>query len=176
MKGILKFKAWQLFLLIIIPSSWIPTNALGGVIRLFGLLIALIWLYSICIYGQDKRIAIGLPRLNLKFFKINILTIPVLAILIYFLSPQSRGESNFKGDDLREFPFMVVFLYFVFAMFQITILAMKTLTTIELNKEVTFKEYYPNLFYTMVFIVGIWILQPKVTRLIAGDESILNSR
>jgi hypothetical protein len=65
---------------------------------------------------------------------------------------------------------MIVALYLLFAMLQTVVFACKTIATIELKREVTFGDYFVNLLLMFFLIIGIWILQPKVTRLIADNE------
>jgi nitrate reductase gamma subunit len=66
----------------------------------------------------------------------------------------------------------VVGLYFVSAFFQAIIFACKTIAKVEYRREVSFSDYFDYFFLMICFVIGIWILQPKVNRLIAPKEEV----
>jgi hypothetical protein len=170
MKRILRFKHWQLFLLIIITSAWTSPSPLKEIINSISFVTMTIWLYAIGFYGQEKLRETNLPTLSLKLFKTNIIIMPILLIIIICLLPEQTGEDVETEFTWQTIMLIPVVLYFFFAAFQTTIFACKTLSTIELKREVKFNDYALNLILILFFIVGIWILQPKVTRLIASDD------
>ena len=87
MERILNFKHWHLFLLIVLTGAWTSPSTTKEIINSISIITALIWIYSIGFYGQAKITELGLPELNLKHFKFNIILIPVLIVLIYIISP-----------------------------------------------------------------------------------------
>jgi hypothetical protein len=48
----------------------------------------------------------------------------------------------------------------------------KTLATLELKREVTFGDYFVNLLLMLFIFVGVWILQPKIARLIVDNDMV----
>ena len=169
MRRILSFKHWQLFLLIPIAAAWTSPSPLKEIINSISLITFTIWVYAVCIYGQEKIIELGLPTLNLRLFKINIIVLPILIILIYIFAPDKpSGELN----PLTIFLILICF-YFIFSFFQVVILASKTLVTLELKREVTFNDYFSTFLLMLFSIVGVWILQPKITRLITNNNELM---
>ena len=57
-----------------------------------------------------------------------------------------------------------------FALFQTIVFSCKTLAMIELKREVNFSDYLVNFILMLFFIIGVWILQPKITKLIAENK------
>ena len=58
-----------------------------------------------------------------------------------------------------------------FALFQTIVFVCKTLAMIGLKREVKFSDYLVNLILMLFLFVGIWILQPKIKKLIADNEN-----
>lgn len=168
MKSILTFRHWQLFLLIVILGAWTSPSPLKEIINSIAMLTFTIWIYSIGIKGQAIVSEMKLKNLNIKLFKTNIYLIPFLYILFLFMAPPDTSEEpEFNFQLLFT---MIVALYLLFAMLQTVVFACKTIATIELKREVSFGDYFVNLLLVFFLIIGIWILQPKVTRLIADNE------
>jgi hypothetical protein len=61
----------------------------------------------------------------------------------------------------------------VLAGFQIFFFAAKTLAKVEYQREVTFNDYFPNFLLIAIPVWGIWILQPKINKLIAVPHPAL---
>jgi len=172
MKRILTFKHWQLFLLIIITGAWTSPSPLKEIINSISLLTFTIWIYAIGVYGQERVATLGLPALNLKLFKTNILVLPILLIIVFILAPEQTADGTQTEFNLQTILLIPIVLYLFFAIFQTIIFACKTLATIELKREVTFADYFVNLILIGILFVGVWILQPKITRLIADNDTI----
>jgi hypothetical protein len=169
MKRILSLKHWQLFLLIVITAAWSSTGPLSEIIHSVSLVTFTCWIYSIGIYGQERVEALHLPTLNTTLFKINIFLFPLLLIIGLIIAPEQTMDTQTEFN-LRAIIFIPIVLYCMFAGFHIVMFAFKTLATIELKREVTFDDYVLNLILTGIFIFGIWILQPKITTLIADTH------
>jgi len=171
MKNILKLKRWQLFLLIVIPSFWVSPSPLQEIINSMSVLFLAIWLYAIGIYGQEKLETLGLPTRNLNLFKINCLLIPIL-LFLFFLYSQGQADIESQSElSLKEILIIPISIYLTFAIFYIIIFASKTIAELELKKEVVIGDYFLNIMFFFSLFFGIWILQPKVTRLIAGNNN-----
>ncbi len=170
MKRILTFKHWQLFLLIVCTGVWTSPSPLEEIVHFVGSLTAIIWIYAIGVYGQEKVQTMGLPTMDLKLFKINSYLIPILFVVVLILMPTITTPVSFADFDLPTILLIPIVLYSFFAVFQTVVFAFKTLATIEHKREVVLADYYVNLILTGFLIVGIWILQPKITRLIADND------
>lgn len=173
MKRILTFKHWQLFSLIVITGAWTSPSPLKEIINSISLVTFTIWIYAIGVYGQERVATLGLPTLNLKLFKTNILLLPILLIIVYTLAPEQKAEDPQTEFSLQTILLMPIALYLFFAIFQTVIFACKTLATIELKRDVTFGDYFVNLILIGILIIGVWILQPKITRLISDKDTRL---
>ena len=173
MKKILKFKHWQLFILIVLTGAWTSPSPLQEIIRFIGLSFFLTWIYAIGIYGQEKLESLKLPTLKTKLFKINIILFPILLIISFLLSPEQTAENTQAKFNTQTILLIPISLYMFFALFQTIVFSCKTLATIELKKEVKFSDYLLNLILILFSIIGVWILQPKITKLIAVTENNL---
>ena len=171
MKKILKFKHWQLFILIVLTAGWTSPSPLQEIVRLIGLTVFLIWVYTIGIYGQEKLESLKLPTLNTKFFKINIVLFPILLIISFLLSPEQTAENTQAGFNAQTILLIPISIYMFFALFQTIVFSCKTLAMIELKRDVKFSDYLVNLILILFLIIGVWILQPKITKLIAETEN-----
>jgi|SRR5690554_5546510 len=171
MKNILKLKHWQLFILIILTGAWTSPSPLKEIINSIGLFTFVIWIYAIGYYGQEKLKSLKLPTLNTKLFNINIVLFPILLIIYLFLSPELTADNIQTEFDTRTILLIPITLYLFFALFQTIVFACKTLAMIELKREVTFSDYLLNFILTLFLMIGIWILQPEITKLIAENEN-----
>ena len=171
MKKILKFKHWHLFILIVLTGAWTSPSPLKEVINSIAFVTFLIWIYSIGIYGQEKLESLKLPTSNTKLFKINIIMFPILLIISFLLSPEQTTENTQTEFNTQMILLIPISLYMFFALFQTIVFACKTLTSIELKKEVKFSDYLVNLILILFFIIGVWVLQPKITKLIVETEN-----
>ena len=169
MKRILSFKHWQLFLLIVITGAWTSPSPLKEIINSISFITFSIWIYAIGVYGHEKIEQMGLPTFNLKLFKANIILVPILILFVVIIAPTPTEEAETKFDLLTAV-LIPIGLYLIFAVFQTVIFACKTLATIELKRQVVFSDYLTNLILVLFLFVGIWILQPKITRLIANEN------
>jgi hypothetical protein len=169
MKRILSFKHWQLFILIFIAGAWVSPSPLKEIVHSISIVSFSIWIYSIGVYGHDRIQQLGLPAMNLKLFKVNALLVPVLLFVALFFVAKQTEDTN-ATSNLLTIIFTPITLYLFFAIFQTVIFACKTLATLELKREVIFSDYSTNLLLMIFIFVGVWILQPKITRLIADND------
>tara|TARA_R110002033_G_scaffold170884_1_gene214658 strand:+ start:69 stop:587 length:519 start_codon:yes stop_codon:yes gene_type:complete len=171
MKKILKFKHWQLFILIVLTGAWTSPSPLKEIINSIALITFLIWIYAIGIYGQKKLESLKLPTLKTKLFEINIILFPILLIVSFLLSPEQTAENTQAEFNTLTILLIPIALYMFFAFFQTIVFACKTISMLELKREVKFSDYLVNLILILFLFIGIWILQPKITKLIAETEN-----
>lgn len=167
---ILKFKNWQLFILIVLNSAFTGPSPLQEIIRCIGLMFFLIWIYAIGVYGQRKLESLKLPNLKTGLFKINILLLPVLLTILGLTIPNEKEHEIQLEFNFQLLTQVLCSLYFFFAFFQTIIFSAKTITMLELKRDVKLSDYILNLVYTIFLLVGIWFLQTKISRLITVNE------
>ncbi|MGB0869916.1 MAG: hypothetical protein ACPGSD_09985 [Flavobacteriales bacterium] len=167
MKSILRFKHWQLFILIVLTGTFVAPSPIQEIVHTVGLITMAIWLYSIVIFGQGKLKMLNIPTLKTKLFKINVVLYPILINIVLFLDHLYAPKQN--ELNVYTILFALIVLYWFFALFHCMWLAIKTITMLELKKEVLFSECLKNLFQFIFLILCIWYLQPKITRLIADN-------
>jgi hypothetical protein len=158
MRTILTIKHWQLVAVIILPAILFSDTSLREIAGAICGLLFLLWIYSIGYLGQKQIRSIGLRPMNLKLFQANVLLLPIL-ILLSRLPLFSGDQSNML--DLVE---MMLGLYSAFAAFQVLLFAGKTIAELEYRRQVSFGEYFMNFLQIIVFILGIWTLQPRINR------------
>lgn len=179
MKQLLSFKAWQLFILIFICGAWVSPSPIKEIINGIAVVTFTLWIYAISVFGQYRIAELGLKLMNVKFFKANVI-IAFGVWLILLIYSGTRGQVNGIYQSTNAFQpinavLNIVVIYVFFAMFQTIIFACKTIAKIELRREVSFGDYFTNLLLMAFFFVGIWILQPKINRLIGTEkEAVLD--
>jgi len=182
MERFLKAKHWQIFMvtiglpiileIILIPFIIIGNNPmvilkimpimmiffLGG---LFG------WFWAIAINLQEK-----LPedlKLKANRFK-TFLLIPTIYFVIFFVfldSIMSGVIENGTEPDPAIIAGVVPFhLFAIFCIFYCLYFVSKTFKTVELQRKVTFSDFAGEFFMIWFFPVGIWILQPKINKMV----------
>jgi hypothetical protein len=168
MRKFLTLKHWHLFLLIVICGAWTSPSPLKEIINSIAVLTFSLWIYAIGVYGQEKIAQLGLSPMNVKLFKINAFIMGLFFIigLFFFSETEPTTSDTFELEDIPV-------LYLFFAIFQTIIFACKTLSKVELRKEVSFGDYFPNLLLLFFFFIGVWFLQPKVNRFITNHEEVL---
>jgi hypothetical protein len=173
MKKLLSFKHWQLFLLFIC-GAWTSPSPLKEIINSAGLVTFTFWIYAIGVNGQYRIEELGLKMMNVKLFKANVIIVGTFCLigLIYAATQAQPNEVNEAPNTFqpKDAIFIVAGLYLFFAIFQTLIFACKTIAKIELRREVSFGDYISNLLMMLFLFVGIWILQPKISRLIATEK------
>lgn len=190
----LKAKHWQLFLVMIgIPMSFyfyfmfnifsqIETRTQpdpNAVIDMFGFFPLIMTLFSCVFFGWFWSIVMGLQdkmpkdvNMNLKRFKIFFF-IPLIYILLLmiaisgmFAGINSDGPSNLPTVFPLAFMLIIpLHLFSIFCMFHSLYFVAKTIKTVELQRETKFEDYAPEFFLLWFYIIGVWIVQPKINRL-----------
>ncbi len=184
MKFLLRLKHWQLFLLTwgfpIIVDIW----SLFEPKILFELFTIMMVFFTIGLLGWVWAIATVLnnklnveTKLNLRIFKI-IFSIPIVYIIAiiswikydsYTLQYESSGGAGASDSSigLSILPFIIVvhLMSLVFIMMGLRFAA-KTLKSVELGRQAKFADYVGEFFLIWFSPVGIWILQPRLNKLV----------
>ncbi|MDD2411860.1 MAG: hypothetical protein RBS19_05400 [Bacteroidales bacterium] len=191
----LKAKHWQLFVLTFGIPMAIQFAMVGFVIfnlathssidsvfmfnymRVFPLVVVLFmgiffaWHWSVAI-GLQKRVPENVT-MKVKKFKVFFF-IPLFymsAFMIFFAVFPGLHMSHNVDSHVGLFIvfFFIVFFLHLFAMFCILYtlyFVAKTFKTVELHREVTFSDFAGEFFLIWFFPIGIWILQPKINKMI----------
>lgn len=191
----LKAKHWQLFLLMVaIPvvlqfvlmaemfsnfafqahpdpvivlsyMKFIPVIGILCIAVLFG------WFWSVAV-GLQNKVPVNIT-MKVKKFKV-FFTFPLvymLAFLTFFSVMMSSLSANNPepGEGLIAGLFAVVVplhLFAIFCFLYTFYFVAKTFKTVELQREVTFGDFAGEFFLLWFYPVGVWILQPKINKMI----------
>jgi len=160
MRKLLSLKHWQLFLLLL-TGAWVSPSPLREIINSIALATLLLWTYSVVIYGHEKLRSKNIHcPLNSTFFRINIIAVALLYPFVIF---------DFSyGDSINLFDIFIALcgLYLLFGLLYATAMAAKTIESLAKGKEAHFADYSLSFFLFLFSIVGVWIIQPKVNKLI----------
>ena len=162
---------WQLCLMMVAPYLVYKFSAFGhnplewGILVLYFLLVVLGWIYSVGVSANRKLPAdLRLPE---SIFTITS-ALPIL-ILVYFvfavLQPLYQGE-------LSRSPSWLVYLHFV-AIFSFAFsiwFSAKQFMTFKLNQKASFTDYYAAFMSMWFGFIGVWYIQPKITRVLARQD------
>jgi len=189
-KKFLKAKHWQIFLIMygipilfqiillgltftsdnpIYIFSTFPIFMIVSVGTLFG------WFWSIGV-GLHNRLPQN-SNLNLKKFKIFFfipliyilfITFSLMTVGIFSDSPPPNGMVGIGIGIL-----IPLHLLSMFCLFYLLYFCSKTIKSIELNRDALFGDYAAEFFLLWFFIIGIWIIQPKIN-IIANESTTSN--
>ena len=143
-------------------------------------------LYMGTLFGWQFSVATGLQKMvpagvHMKvkkfkiFFFIPIAYITSILILVSFIL--STGFSNSKTVEYGFYifiPFLVIIpihLFSMFCIFYCLYFVAKTFKTVELQREVTFSDFMAEFFLIWFFPIGVWIIQPKINKIIRGYDA-----
>ncbi len=178
-----KAKHWQLFVLVMVVPIIIQFILFATVFRsanmngmfVFVLLIALVpvfvllgWFWSIAV-GLNDRLLDGI-KMNLKRFKF-FWTVPLIYFSLLIILFITNGGMRFMSEGGGKVGLIVLLhLLSMFSLFYCLNFCAKTLKAIELKRSVTFSDYASEFFLIWFFVIGIWILQPKINEISQGTS------
>ena len=140
-------------------------------------------------FGWFWAIAIGLQRMvpatvkmKTTLFKVFLL-IPVIYITCIMAFVGFFFNFNiFQNTNQPPFwifgAFAVIFplhLFSMFCIFYCLYFAAKTIKTVELQREVTFSDFVGEFFLIWFHIIGIWILQPRINKMVREHDDNLQA-
>jgi len=136
------------------------------------------WLWSIGIGLQSKmpeNVKMKIRKFKILFF------IPFIYIITISLFI-GGGMLGFNiGDNISE-PnrilfglgigiFVLLHLFSMFCIFYLLYFVSKTIKSVELQREVEFGDYALEFFLMWFYIIGIWIIQPRINKLIERSST-----
>ncbi|MCR9252168.1 MAG: hypothetical protein NXI20_17205 [bacterium] len=200
MKALLKAKHWQLFLLtygipiflqIVFMASMFSSFAMnpneppefftygGGVI--FGLLIImailsngilLAWMWTVATRLQNY-----LPEdVNMKIGRFKVFFVIPFAYIVLFVLGIGvlflTIDSGFKPNSPFYLFFLIIplHLFAMFCIFHNIYFIAKTIKSVELQREAKVEEYLGEFFLVWFYLIGVWILQPKINKWVEEYE------
>jgi hypothetical protein len=176
MRFLLRLKHWQLFLLtwgLPITIDIYAFSDLELMVKLFPLMTVVFamavfgWIWAIAAV-LHQRVPIGV-NLNLTQFKV-MFSIPIIYILtiVLLIDRQSFAGPNGHGEVIG-FTFLPAIVVIHLVSMVCILLGMrfaaKTLKSIELGRNATFRDYAAEFFLIWFSPIGCWILQPRLNRL-----------
>lgn len=177
----LKAKHWQIFILahgtlivtffydmfyindFIVSSGNKSLNTIMNILFAFG---GFGWLLSVG-FGLRKKIPNSV-KLNIKSFKLSIIIL--LIYFVYFYIFSEYFLDNYKSNETIMNTFFTIHTIAMLFILYILLFVSKTFKTAELQRKVTFSDYAGDFFLFWFYPVGIWILQPKINKIV-NDES-----
>jgi len=122
------------------------------------------WLYSVAV-GMQKMVPVTV-KMKVTMFKVFFF-IPIIYIILILIFMDFFSKSF--GDPFFG-PYSSIFvplhLLSMFCMFYCLYFVAKTIKTVELQRSVTFSEFAKEFFLAWFFPFGIWILQPRINKMI----------
>lgn len=139
------------------------------------------WFWSVAIGLQNKipaNVTMKIKKFKIFFF-IPLSYIILISIFIGFGASQlgQIDETPNAGLILSIFAMIIpLHLFSMFCIFYSLYFVAKTYKTVELQREVSFSEFAGEFFLIWFYPIGIWIIQPKVNKLIENQSTAANSR
>lgn len=193
---LLTIKHWQLFLLIFaIPILVqigaliiiISTQSMGTgvaypvfdtmivtiiIVSLISQAIYMMWLWAIGTKIYQKLPA-HLKLDVIKFKLVFVITVVLFFILISMMALlfASIFGYTFYAWIFSSFPiiFVIEVMIMVLMVYIFNFIA-KTISLIEMKTEVKLSDYFVYIILIWLFPIGVWILQPKLNKIMQGDE------
>ncbi|MBX2829277.1 MAG: hypothetical protein KTR22_14015 [Flavobacteriaceae bacterium] len=144
------------------PMTYFPFIMIIFMVVFFG------WFWSMGI-GLQKFIPEDL-RLNtgkFKFFLIFPFIYIILFLALFMGLFMNIDNLGFHPGISISFIFPL-HLFAMFCMFYQLYFVAKTIKTVELQREVTFSDYAGEFFLLWFYMIGIWIIQPKLNKFVSN--------
>ncbi|MFI5140087.1 MAG: hypothetical protein ACHQIM_19865 [Sphingobacteriales bacterium] len=136
------------------------------------------WQWSVAT-GLQKLLPAGIT-MKVTMFK-TFLIIPVIYICLilgfmsYFVSAGFHRSEVVDYGIYISISFAVIIplhLFSMFCLFYCLYFVAKTLKTVELQREAGFSDFAGEFFLTWFFPIGVWILQPRINKMIKDHEPV----
>ena len=186
----LKAKHWQIFMLtfglpIILEIIAMPFMIIGNnpmvimkimpIMMIFFIVGFFGWFWAIAI-GLQNKVPTGI-KMKVKKFKVFFLIPLIYIILIFGFMGFAYGGILENGQQpsggmIGGLVGIIVplHLFSMFCIFYCLYFVSKTFKTVELQREVTFSDFAGDFFMIWFFPIGVWIVQPKINKMIENKE------
>jgi len=130
------------------------------------------WEYSVAV-GLQKIVPAHIKMKVTKFKTFFFIPVTYLSLIVIFIFVILT--TNFSHTGAADFgplffiPFLIIIpihLFSMFCLFYCLYFVAKTLKTVELQREVSFNDFIAEFFLTWFFPIGVWILQPRINKMI----------
>lgn len=186
----LKAKHWQIFMItfglpIILEIIAMPFMIIGNNPMVIMKIMPIMMIFFIGgFFGWFWAIAIGLQnkvptevKMKVKKFKVFFFIPLIYIILIFgfmgfaFGGILENGQQP-SGGMIGGLVGIIVplHLFSMFCIFYCLYFVSKTFKTVELQREVTFSDFAGEFFMIWFFPIGVWIVQPKINKMIENKE------
>lgn len=131
------------------------------------------WLWSVAIGLQNKipeNVTMKVRKFKILFF-IPLLYLSGIMVYFFFAFGSFFQIDPMPNPQLILGVFAIILplhLFSMFCIFYIIYFVSKTLKTVELQREVKFGDFVGEFFMVWFFPIGIWIIQPKVNKMIGS--------
>jgi len=149
----------------------IPVILIFSMGTLFG------WFWAVAT-GLQKMIPAGVT-MKISLFKVFFF-MPLIYILLIVIGAMFLMNLNL-GDIKDPTVFLLVFaiifpLHFfsMFCIFYCLYFVAKTIKLVELQRDVIFSDYMGEFFLTWFFVIGVWIIQPRINKMVAERDDELS--
>ncbi|MBD3581190.1 hypothetical protein [Flavobacterium selenitireducens] len=190
MKFFLRLKHWQLFLIAfaipfcvyigIFVCSFVLYQDPTLLLQLFPLILVLSlfgqygWIFSVgkLLNAQLPNDA-GLKLGHFYFF----FFFPLVYIFVFALGVGSVFSASPEMMEPHLLPFLLlvvlpIHFFAIFCMFYCLYFVSKTIRSVELGKEAVLSDYIGEFFMIWFFPFGLWLLQPRLNKLISQNGNI----
>lgn len=160
-----------------------PELGFGTIARYMAVLVVLVaisggtmmaWFWSVAVGLKDKLPeGAGIPMTRFKaFFIIPLIYFPLAMMLgLSVMQTVLQGQEPDPMFLLKVMPiFMLLHFFTIFCIFHTMFFVAKTIKAAELQRPVTFGDFAGEFFMTWFFFVGVWIMQPKINKMVGGDN------
>jgi hypothetical protein len=186
----LKAKHWQIFMItfglpIILEIIAMPFMIIGNnpmvIMKIMPIMMVFFiggffgWFWAIAT-GLQNKVPTGV-KMKVKKFKLFFFIPLIYIILIFgfmgfaFGGILENGQQP-SGGMIGGLVGIIVplHLFSMFCIFYCLYFVSKTFKTVELQREVTFSDFAGEFFMIWFFPIGVWIVQPKINKMIENKE------
>jgi hypothetical protein len=187
MRAFLTMKHWQLFILVFAIPVVIQIITMGVALVSRDLVMMQVvvpiimvlyiagifgWLYTVGT-NLNERLPFSV-KMPLTRFKILMIIPLVYLLFISFFLFGKMGDPEFIQEDpsavARALLVIVpVHLFSMFCIFYCIWFVAKSLKAVELQRRVSFSDYVGEFFLVWFFVVGVWLLQPRINKMSANS-------
>ena len=176
---------FQIFMMVSIFSSIARDHDPAAFLNYFRFFPLIMILFTGSLLGWQYSVAVGLQKfvpadVKMKVTKFKIFFfIPVtyLCLIMAFVTYLFTGHIPTRSgppDPIFFSVFAIIFpihLFSMFCLFYCLYFVAKTYKTVELQRAVIFSDFVGEFFMTWFIFVGIWIMQPKINKMVEEREA-----
>ena len=188
MKIFLRIRHWQLFLLMVGPAILLDIILFGSFVfpldrsyvfilfpfvMIFCMAILFGWLYAMGT-NLHKQLP-GNVRMNLVLFVILCLVafivIVLTSVLIFISVNRTLADQEPPDVPMSLSLALFIYLFFMFCIFYCLYFIARALKAVELQRPVSIGDYIGEFFLLWFYMIGVWIIQPRLNKLFIKKQS-----